>query len=93
MTTQHRRVITKIAVSAAIALGSIVGAAAPANADSNAVGGAGPNPFGGLSCSCQKTTPPAGSPAAGIEAGIREGLAARVPGLPPPPQPGQPRRN
>jgi Domain of unknown function (DUF4189) len=41
MTTQHRRVIKKILVSAAIALGSSVGAAAPASADPNAIGGTG----------------------------------------------------
>lgn len=89
MTTQHRRLITKIAVSAAIALGSIVGAA-PANADPNAIGGTNPNPFSGLSCSCQKTAPADGSPAQraeGIESGIRAGLSARLPGLPPPTQP------
>jgi hypothetical protein len=71
MTTQHRRAITKILFSAAIALGSSVGAAAPASADPNAIGG-------GLSCSCQETAPP-GSPAQReeeIERGIRAGLAA-----------------
>ncbi|MBZ4518155.1 hypothetical protein GBP94_25805 [Mycobacterium avium subsp. hominissuis] len=86
MTSQHRRAITKIVVSAAIALGSVVGAS-PANADPNAIGGTDPNPFGGLSCSCQKTAPPGGSPsrrAEGIEPGIRAGLSARLPGLPPP---------
>ena len=83
MTTQHRRVITKILVSAAIALGSSVGAAAAASADPNAIGGTDPNPFGGLSCSCQETAPP-GSPAQGeeeIERGMRAGLSAWLPGL------------
>jgi hypothetical protein len=91
MTTQHRRVITKILVSAAIALGSSVGAAAPASADPNAIGGTDPNPFGGLSCSCQETAPP-GSPALReeIQRGIRAGLSAWLPGLPPPTQPRQP---
>jgi Domain of unknown function (DUF4189) len=36
MKTQHRRVITKILVSAAIALGFSIGAAAPASADGDA---------------------------------------------------------
>jgi hypothetical protein len=92
MTTQHRRVITKILVSAAIALGSSVGAAAPASADPNAIGGTHPNLFGVLSCSCQETAPP-GSPAQRkeeIERGIRVGLSAWLPGLPPPTQPTQP---
>ena len=52
MTTQHHHVITKILVSAAIALGSCVGLAAPASADTNPIG-TDPNPFGALSCSCQ----------------------------------------
>ena len=89
MTTQQ--VITKILVSAAIAVGSWVGAAAPASADPNAIG-TDPNPFGGLSCSsCQETAPP-GSPALReqIERGIREGHSAWLPGLPPPTQPRQP---
>jgi hypothetical protein len=94
MTTQHHQVITKILVSAAIALGSCVGAAPPASADPNPIGTdpADPNPFGGLSCnSCQETAPP-GSPALReeIERGLREGHSARLPGLPPPTQPRQP---
>ena len=52
MTTQHHLVITKILVSAAIALGSCVGLAAPAGADTNPFG-TDPNPFGALTCSCQ----------------------------------------
>ena len=64
MTTRHRRVITKILVSAAIALGSSVGPAAPASADPNAIGGTHPKLFGVLSCSCQEAAPP-GSPAQG----------------------------
>ena len=94
MTTQHRRVITKIVVSAAIALGSIVGAV-PASADPKAIGGTDPNPFGGLSCSCQEKAPP-GSPAQSeeeIQTGIRAGLSAWLPGLPPPTQLRQPRRD
>ena len=86
-----RRVIRKILVSAAIAVGSCVVGAAPATADPNAIG-TNPNPFSGLSCNCRQTAP-AGSPAATeeINRGIREGLAARLPGLPAPPQPSQPR--
>jgi hypothetical protein len=38
MTTQHHHVITKLLVSAAIALGSTVGLAAPAGADTNPIG-------------------------------------------------------
>jgi hypothetical protein len=92
MTTRHRRVITKILVGAAIALGSSVEAAAPASADPNVIGGTDPKSFGGISCSCQETAPP-GSPAQReeeIERGIRVGLSAWLPGLPPPTQPRQP---
>jgi hypothetical protein len=52
MTTRHHQVITKILVSAAIAVGSYVGLAAPASADTNTIG-TNPNPFGALSCNCQ----------------------------------------
>lgn len=87
MTTRHYHLITKIMVSAAIALGSCVGGAAPASADPNP-SGTDPNPFGALSCSCGEETAPAGSPAPReIERGLRAGLAA---GLRPPTQPGQP---
>lgn len=92
MTTRHRRVIAKILVCVAIALGSSVGAAAPVSADPNAIGGTHPKLFGVLSCSCQETAPP-GSPAQGeeeIERGIRVGLSAWLPGLPPRTQPRQP---
>jgi hypothetical protein len=84
MTTQLRGVITKLLISAAIALGSSVGTAAAASAD--------PNRFGGLSCGCQETAP-AGSPAQReeeIERGIRAGLSAWLPGPPAPTQPRQP---
>jgi hypothetical protein len=74
MTTQHNQAITKILVSAAIALGASVGGAALASAD--------PNPFGALSCSCQDTAAAAGSPALReeIDRGIRAGLSAPLPG-------------
>jgi hypothetical protein len=74
--------ITKILVSAAIAVGSLVGGAAQASADPNALG-ADPNPFSGLSSSRQETAP-ADSPALSEELtrGLREGRSAWLPGLP-----------
>jgi hypothetical protein len=80
MTTQHYQVITKILVGAAIALGSCVGAAAPASADPNPTV-TDPNPFGTLSCSCRETASP-GSPALRdeIDRGIRAGLSTRTTG-------------
>jgi hypothetical protein len=84
MSTQHHQVITKILISAAIALGLWVAGATPASADPNPNPiGTDPNPFGGLSCSCREPAPP-GSPELReeIERGIREGLSADVPGLP-----------
>ena len=71
------QVLTKIVVIGAIALGSWVGAAAPANADANPIG-TDPNPFGALSCSCRETAP-TGSAALReeMERGIRAGLSAR----------------
>jgi hypothetical protein len=77
MTTQHHQVITKILVSGAIALGALVVGAAPASADPNSPGNP-PNPFGGLTCSCQKTASPASRQALTqqIERGIRDGLSA-----------------
>lgn len=76
MTIQHHQVITKVLVSAAIALGSCVGGAASARADANPAG-TDPNPFGALSCNCPQPAPP-GSPApmGQIEQGILAGLAA-----------------
>jgi hypothetical protein len=69
-----RVLITKMLVSAAIVLGSGVVAAAPASADPNP-SDIYPNPFGGLTCSCQETAP-AGGPVRRdeIDRGIREGL-------------------
>jgi hypothetical protein len=76
MTTQHHQMITKVLVSAAIVLGSVVVGAAPASADANSAG-TDPNPFGVLSCSCRETAPP-GSPVLTEEMkrGIRAGLSA-----------------
>jgi hypothetical protein len=73
---RYHHVVAKILVSAAIALGSCIGAAAPASADPNSFG-TDPNPFGSLSCSCQETTPP-GGPALkeDLNRGIRGGLSA-----------------
>ena len=81
---RNHQVITKILVSAAIALVCGVAGAAPASAGPN-VSSTDPNPFSGLSCDCQETAP-AGSPALReeINRGIREGRTVSVPGLPAP---------
>jgi hypothetical protein len=88
---QSRKMIAKLLVTAAIAVGFGVVGAAPAGADPN-TGSTDPNPFGTLGCSCRETAP-AGSPQAkgDIDRGIREGLTASVPGLPPPARTSQPR--
>jgi hypothetical protein len=49
--------IAKTLISAAIVLGSAVGGAAPASADTDPAS-AGPNPFSALSCSCRQAAPP-----------------------------------
>jgi hypothetical protein len=77
MTTQRQQVIAKILVSAAIAVGSCIGVAAPASADQYP-NGTDPNPFGALDCGCRGTAPLGGS-AEEIERGLRTGLAARLP--------------
>ena len=83
MKTHYHQLITKILVSAAIALGSWVVGAAPANADENPIGTE-PNPFGALGCSCREIAPPGGpAPGAEMERGIRMGLSAS-PGQPQP---------
>ncbi len=82
MTTQHYQLITKIMVSAAIALGFCVGGAAEAGAD--------PDPYGGLHCGCQGTAPAGGAdPTQGIKRGLQEGHTALLPGLPAPALPRQ----
>ena len=83
----RHRLIAKALVSAAIGFGALIVAAAPASADPGPAGTQ-PNPFGALSCSCQKTAP-AGGPAstADIDRGVRNGLSAALPGLPAPAQP------
>jgi hypothetical protein len=87
---RHHQRITKILVSAAIALGCFVALAAPASANPNAVG-TDPNPFGTLGCNCRETAP-AGSPALRDETnrGIRESLSVSVPGRPAPAHLSQP---
>lgn len=76
--------LAKLLGGLAIATGCSVAVAAPAHADPDAVG-ADPNPFGTLRCACPE---PASADSAErsneINRGIREGLFAWVPGLPPP---------
>jgi hypothetical protein len=77
-----RRLIAKILISAAIAVGAGIAWSAPAGADPNAIN-TDPNPYAALRCNCQETAP-AHSPQLSeeIRRGIREGLIASVPGLP-----------
>jgi hypothetical protein len=71
--------ITKMLVSAAIVVGSCAVRAAPASADPNQPPND-PNPFGGLTCSCQEPAPPAGPGSKEeLERGIRAGLSAGEP--------------
>jgi hypothetical protein len=81
--------ITKILLSAGIALSCAVMVAATASADPNTVE-TGANPFGTLSCSCRQTAP-ADGPAlkAAIDRGLQEGHSAWLPGLPAPARHGQ----
>jgi hypothetical protein len=67
--------ITKMLVSTAIVLASLVVGAAPASADPNQ-NDTNPNPFSSLTCSCQETTP-AGGPAlsAELDRGLQKALA------------------
>ena len=71
--------ITKTLISAAIVVGSCVVGAAPASADPSSPANQ-PNPFGTLTCSCQKIAP-ASRQALGqqVDRGIRDGLSA-IPG-------------
>ena len=55
----HRRVITKVLVSTAVAVGACVVAAAPASADSTSAT-TNPNPFATLSCACHENAPAGG---------------------------------
>ncbi len=72
---RYRREIGTVMITAAIALGFNVAAAATASAD--------PSAFSTLSCNCQETAPP-GSPARKDEIirGIRQGLPKWSPALP-----------
>jgi hypothetical protein len=87
----HHRFIAKVLVGTAIGFGALIGASAPASADATPAS-TGPSPFSTLSCSCQKTAP-AGSPLLKdeIDRGIAAGRSDRLPGMPAPTQPGQPR--
>ncbi len=68
----------------AIATGCCLAGAAPAHADPDAVG-ADPSPFATLRCGCPEAAPPGSAERSNeIARGIREGLSAWVPGLPPP---------
>jgi len=89
MMTRHHHVLTKRLLGAAIAVGCCVGAAPPAGADPDRAG-ADADPFAALGCSCRQVAPPDG-PALReeIRRGLRDGLSVWVPGLPPPPLPGQ----
>jgi hypothetical protein len=81
----------KTLIGIAISLGCCGGTAAPAAADPGPAG-TDPNPFGTLSCSCRETAPPdSAALREEIARGIREGRSARLPGLPAPGQPTQPR--
>lgn len=72
--------ITKTLISGAIVLGSWVMGAAPAIADANTTD---TSPFSGLHCDCQPA-PTEGPARQAIDRGLREGLAASLPGLPAP---------
>ena len=77
---RRHRLIMKLLAGFPIALGCYVAGAAPVGAD--------PNPFSTLSCSCRQTAPVGSAdPREEIDRGIREGLSAWIPGLPPPAQP------
>jgi hypothetical protein len=68
----------------AIATSCCVAGAAPAPADPDAHG-AEPNPYGTLRCGCPDAAGPDSAERRNeINRGIRQGLSAWVPGLPPP---------
>ena len=70
------QVITKVLVSAAIALGAAGVVAAPASADN-------PNPFSNLSCSSCQQAPPERSPVVTdqLNQGIQAAETALLPGI------------
>jgi hypothetical protein len=85
MTTQHK-VITKMLVSTAIAVGLGIGGAAVASADPSP-NNASPNPYGGLHSTQGPAPVGNGDLTAQIDQGLREGHSAWLPGLPAPIQP------
>ncbi|CAM4172700.1 hypothetical protein MB901379_04216 [Mycobacterium basiliense] len=74
--TKHgcRRVIKKASASAAIAVGCVLWAAAPASAEPNPVIEE-PNPFGGFSCNCGELAPEGPAVHEDLLRGMRNGLA------------------
>jgi hypothetical protein len=81
---RYGRLATRLPVGIAIALGCCVGAAPPAGAEPDSAD-IDPNAFGTLSSSGRETAPPGSVELRDeINRGIREGLSARVPGLPAP---------
>jgi len=64
----------KMFACAAIAMGSLVVGAAPAGADPNP-SSAGPNPFAGLTCSCQSPHPARVPDVAEFNRGINAALS------------------
>jgi hypothetical protein len=69
-----RVLIAKMLVGATIVVGFCVAGAASASADPNP-SDTHPNPFGGLSCSCQETAPAGPDLRQEIDRGIRDGLS------------------
>jgi hypothetical protein len=71
----------KTLIGAAIVLGSCVGLAAPASADTNPIG-TDPNPFGALSCSCQTPTSVTSADVPDqINRGIQDALTTDLPAV------------
>jgi hypothetical protein len=68
------KMITKLLVSGAIALGAIAGAA-PALADTPSQPGNNPNLFGALTATVQRTTPPSPLQTQELQQGLWAGLA------------------
>ena len=68
------RFIAKVLIGTAIVFGALIGASAPASADTNTAG-TNPHAFSTLSCDCQKTAPAGGPASSGeIESGNPERL-------------------
>lgn len=76
--------LAKMLSGLAIAAGCCVAGAAPAWADPDAVD-TDPNPFAALRCGCPETAAAGSAERRNeITRGIRDGLSAWLPGLPPP---------